>query len=107
MAGDNWLNTRGGQEFASTFKRIAQALEKLVEQDKEERSTLVTTRDIFFKQKVADRAWDLFKQEVDKAELIPPADERCSSVISEKLMRHYATKCFEMATLFTALEDTK
>ena len=110
MAGDSWLFTKGGQEFANTFRRIAQALETLIEQDKEEKSTLITTKDIFFKQRVAERAWDLFRREIAAAEIISPWDEehqKPERPFSVGQAKHYAEQSYQLATLFTAYVDGK
>ena len=80
------LTTRGGQELAAAIKTIARTLNSNYE-------------DV-----VAQRAWELFKQEAATCELIPPFGE---TEITEVRLKHYAEHCFRVAKVFTDIEGGK
>lgn len=79
------LTTRGGQEFAAAIKSISRSL-----RDNED-------------DKVGQRAWELFKQEVDKAELMPPYKNTLP--LNYEQLRYYAKASFEIAKAFTEVEQ--
>lgn len=103
--GTEWHQTKLGQEAAEAIKSMARSLREIVQEDKAEKSTLISTPDVFFKQRVAERAWELFKQEVDKAELIE-APGGAPGVDIERV-KHYVSKAYQLANLFTAYVDGK
>jgi hypothetical protein len=88
-----WIQTRLGQEMAEAVKGINRSLRSLLEPDK-------ATKEEAFKRRVAEKAWELFKKEVDKAELIPCFGD--GDGVTDEQLKHYANGALRAARIFEA-----
>jgi len=96
---ENWLNTGLGRDFLNGISRIGKALFTIAERlDKDEKDNYQHWRERRM------LAFEIFKREVEAAELIPQPGEPMSNVIDSKRVEHYARKSFEAVDIFLMSE---